>query len=262
MNQWSRTRKRFILTLVILALLVLVGVPLFLLLYKAPSCGDGRANGDETGVDCGGSCQRICAPESLPLIVKGDPRLLKLSDNFYEIVALLNNPNTQAGIRRARYTFKLFNATSLVPIKTITGITFIPPGSALTIFEGPFTIEEGSVPTRVMVEWEEDSLVWERGLTPSPQLDIRSKTLTRADTAPRLEVVLSNSTLEMIKNLDLTALLYDEWGNIFSASITFIETLSPGETAHAVFTWPLPLPQEPVEIEIVSRSFPDRSYIK
>lgn len=262
MNQWSRTRKKIILSIILFVLLILVGLPIFLLTYTEPGCADGKQNGDETGVDCGGSCQRLCAPESLPLLVKGDPRILTVATSTYEVVALLQNPNSDAGIARARYVFKLFSAGAVVPVKSIEGTAYIPPGTSLAIFEGPFVIEEGSVPTRATLEWEESALVWDKSIAPSPQIEIRSKTLTRADSAPRLEVVLVNPTLGSMKNLDLTAVLYDESGSVFSASLTFIELLEPGQTAQALFTWPGPLPQEPVEIEILTRSFPDRSYIK
>ncbi len=262
MNSWSRTRKRIIFSIVLFVLLILVGVPLFFLTYRAPSCTDGRQNGDETGIDCGGSCQRLCAPESLPLLIKGDPRILTVATSTYEVVTLLENPNSSAGISRARYIFKLFSAGGLVPVKSIEGIAYIPPNTSFAVFEGPFSIEEGSVPTRATIEWDEATLVWDRTVAPSPNVEIRSKTLTRADSAPRLEVVLMNPTLESMKNLDLTAILSDEMGNVFSASITFVGILDPGQTTQAIFTWPGPLPQEPVEIQVLTRSFPDRSYIK
>lgn len=262
MNQWSRTRKRIIISIVLFILLIIVGIPLFFIAYRAPSCADGRQNGDESGVDCGGSCQRLCAPESLPLLMTGDPRILTVATSTYEVVALIENPNSGAGVSRASYVFKLFSAGSLVPVKSLEGTAYIPPGANFAVFQGPFNIEEGSVPTRATLEWDESSLVWDRALAPSPNLEIRSKTLTRVDSSPRLEVELTNPTLETMKNLDLTAILYDALGNVFSASITFIEFLEPGQRAQAIFTWPGPLPQEPVEIQVLSRSFPDRSYIR
>ncbi len=83
MNDWSRMRKRLVLIILIVAIVVLIGVPLYFLFYKAPTCSDGLMNGDETGVDCGGSCQRLCTAESLPIVINGDPRVLTVAPNVF-----------------------------------------------------------------------------------------------------------------------------------------------------------------------------------
>ena len=98
MNQWSRNRKKIIFAIIVFVLVVLIGAPLFFLFYRAPTCSDKKQNGDETGVDCGGSCQLLCTAESLPLILKGDPRVLAVKDNAFEIVALIENSNTNGEI--------------------------------------------------------------------------------------------------------------------------------------------------------------------
>ena len=105
MNQWSRKRKRIILLIILFVLVVLVGVPLFFLFYRVPTCNDLKKDGNETGVDCGGSCQLLCTAESLPLILRGDPRVLKVADGVFEVVALVQNPNANGEIRRAGYIF-------------------------------------------------------------------------------------------------------------------------------------------------------------
>ena len=87
MNQWSRTRKRIVLVIVLFALSVLIGVPVFFLFYEKPTCFDKERNGDEAGVDCGGSCQLLCAAESLPLLLKGDPRIISVAPELFEVVA-------------------------------------------------------------------------------------------------------------------------------------------------------------------------------
>src|SRR3989338_2125266 len=115
MNQWSRRRKRIILALIFFILIVLIGLPIFFLFYRAPTCFDGKQNGDEIGVDCGGSCRLLCTAQSLPLILKGDPRVLEVAENTFEIVALIENPNANGEIYRARYIFKLYDALSSIP---------------------------------------------------------------------------------------------------------------------------------------------------
>src|SRR5258706_15176144 len=101
MNSWSRNRKRIIFGILALGVVVLVGLPIYFLFYRAPTCSDLKMNGDETGVDCGGSCQLLCSTQSLPLLMKGDPRVLMVATSTYEVVALVENANNSAEIYQA-----------------------------------------------------------------------------------------------------------------------------------------------------------------
>lgn len=240
----------------------MIGVPVFLLFYSAPTCSDGRLNGDETGVDCGGSCQRLCSVESLPLILKGDPRILTVATSTYEVVVLLENANADAEIRGAEYSIKLFGSSSLIPLKVIVGRTYIPQGATFAIFEGPFALEEGVAPIRATLEWQENTLVWEKRLERTAELVVQTPTLTRTEASPRLEVVVRNPSSESVSNIDLIALISDKDGNIFAASKTFIDRLEAGAESQAIFTWPRPFTSTAVEIKIIPRVFPDRSYIR
>ena len=262
MNQWSRRRKRIILVLIFFVLIFLIGLPLFLLSYRAPTCFDKKQNGDETGVDCGGSCQLLCTSQSLPLILKGDPRVLRIADKVYEIVAMVENPNASAEIYKARYTFKLYGTDSPIPVKEIEGETYVPKGTTFALFEGPFNLEAGVLPTRATLEWREETLVWRKNILSIPELRVKDRSLSRVETSPRLDAVIENVSLENVSNIDLVALLSDSTGNIFAASKTFIDTLPIGASAPVVFNWPGPFGREAVNIDIVIRIFPDSSFIK
>ncbi|MDZ4205704.1 MAG: vWA domain-containing protein [Patescibacteria group bacterium] len=254
MNQWSIQRKRIIFSIVVLTLIILIGVPIFFLFYRAPTCFDGKQNGDETGVDCGGSCQLLCTAQSLPLILKGDPRVLKIADNTFEIVALIENPNASGEVYRAGYVFKLYGASSTIPLKVVEGETYIPRGVAFAIFEEPFILEAGVVPTRVILEWKKESLVWQRNTREMPELVVKDSSLlrlSREDTRPRLDASVENLSLENVSNIDLVAVISDETNNIFAASKTFIDTLPAGGGASIVFTWP-----EPFKIKEYICSYP------
>ena len=244
MNQWSEGRKRTILSIIILALIVLVGVPVFFIFYRAPTCFDSIQNGDETGVDCGGSCQLLCTAESLPLLTKGDPQIVKVRSNTFELVTLVENPNINAEIYRAGYVFKVYDATNLAPLRVIEGETYVPKGATFVVFEGPFTLGVGVVPTRVTFEWKDVSLTWQKNDGEVPELVARDMHPVRKDTTPQLRPNIENLSLETVSNIDLVTLIFDETGSIFAASKTFIEMLSPGAITPVVFTWP-----EPIKIE-------------
>ncbi len=262
MNEWSIRRKRIVLILVFLALIILVGLPLLFLLYQSPTCFDGKQNGDETGLDCGGSCQLLCTAESLPLILKGDPRIIKTSENNYEIVVLVENPNPFGEIYRARYTIRLYDSSSSVPIRVLDGSTHVPKGITFSIFEGPITLEPGVVPTKATFEWNSEDLVWQKNDLKSPELVINNLKFSREDTTPRLDAVIKNVSLENVSNIDLAALVSNDAGNIFAASKTFVDSLPPGASVPIVFIWPAPFGDRVVNTDIIIRILPDRSFVR
>ncbi len=262
MNQWSRRRKRIILSIVVFILVFLIGAPIFFLLYRSPTCFDGKQNGGETGIDCGGSCQLLCTALSLPLILKGDPQVLRVQDNTFEIVAIIENPNISGEIYRAGYTFKLYDATSAIPLRAVEGEIYVPKGATFAIFEGPLILEEGVVPTRATLEWKEENIVWQTSVASTPALVVKTANLSREDNNPRLDAEVENTSLENVSNIDLVAIIYDETGSIFAASKTFIDKLSAGEKSPVVFTWPEPFAKQALDVEIIIRVLPDRSFIR
>jgi len=261
MNKWSSRRKKFIFTLVLIALIILVGIPTYLFFYKAPTCSDGKQNGDETGVDCGGSCQLICAVESLPIVQRGDARVLAIAPGVYEVVATFDNPNVGAEVYRADYTIKLYATGNPVAIKVIEGYTHVPRNSSFAVFEGPFVLQD-AVPQKASFVWQDESLVWEKTNKPLPNVSIESKDLTNASTTPRLEISVLNKSLESISNLELIVFISDKSGNIFASSKTFLDNLAGGATSPAVFTWPRGFDSEVGVINVIPRALPDRSFIR
>jgi hypothetical protein len=255
MNSWSRTRKNVILAIVLFVAVALVGAPTYLLFHQTPSCFDGAMNGDEAGVDCGGSCQRLCAPESLPLVIEGDARVLKIATSTYEVVALFENPNRNARVKSARYAISLYAEGSLVPIKRIEGAVFVPKGANFAVFEGPFALEE-AVPTRALIEWDRESLVWEKDASPLPDLAVKQTAFSRLEASPRLEAVVENNSLDEVRDIDLTALILDANGNIMAASKTYIDALGAQEEKRAIFSWPAPFASAPIQIQVIVTALP------
>lgn len=261
MNHWSTRRKRFVLLIIFLSLVVLIGVPTAFLFYDAPTCSDGKVNGDEEGIDCGGSCELLCPAESLPLLSKGDPRVIEVVPGFYEVVALVENPNVAGTADRARYTLKLFESSSVTPVKTISGDTYVPKSATFAIFEGPFDLGEAR-PTRATLEWDRESLEWRRDVSSEPNMSIRNLDLKGENDKPRVTASLVNNSLERVENIELVVVVRDPGLNTVAASKTVVESVAPGASAPIIFTWPAPFSEENVSVEILYRIFPDRSFIR
>lgn len=239
MNQWSIKRKRIIFSIVVSTLIILIGVPGFLLFYRAPTCNDLKQNGDELGIDCGGSCQLLCTAQSLPLILKGDPRVLELGQGIYEVVAIVENPNVAAEILHARYTLKLFEESSSVPLRIIESEAFVPNNGIFVVLEGPIDMGERQ-PIRATLEWHKDTLVWQKNTQVIKDIVARDVALTREDSKPRVNAMLVNDSLNQVSNIELTALVSGEDGNLIAASKTFVEKLAGGGSSPITFNWSEP----------------------
>jgi len=262
MNDWARRRKRIILAIFLFVLLILIGIPVFLFFYEKPTCNDLKLNGDETGVDCGGSCQLLCRAESLPLISKGDPRILTVATSTFEVVALYENPNNDAQIPRAAYEIKLYGAMSTIPVKVLEGEVFIPKKDTFAVFVGPFNLDEGVLPTRATLEWKKERFLWEKNIEPVAEVSVKFLGISGEASSPRLEAQVENLSLEVVPVVDLVAFIANEQGNIFAASKTFVENLAPGKETPAIFSWPRPFKDRAIDIRVFAKVLSDRSYIR
>lgn len=93
-----------------------------MLFRSTPTCFDGRQNGQETGVDCGGMCMP-CAQKYAQDITVGNV-LRFASGGKVVIVAAISNPNDDYGFKRVAYTMKAHDANGQV-IASAGGHTFI-----------------------------------------------------------------------------------------------------------------------------------------
>ncbi len=259
MNEWSQRRKRIILSLIFGILILFIGLPLFFFFYRAPTCTDGKKNGDETGIDCGGGCKKLCQADNLSIILKGDPQVVQVGSTTYAVSIQAQNPNLGSEMLRARYIFRMYEASSTVPVRIVDGDAYIPPGQKFAIFEGPFEFAEAT-PNRATFEWKQDSLVWNATSKPLSTLVIEDKFLSGVE-EPRLTAELYNPTLDTVLNIELTAIISDEQGNTIAVSKTFVDSIDKEARVPIVFTWPRPFVGNAVLIDILIKILPDKSYI-
>jgi len=259
MNSWSSRRKFFIFFLVLMVLVVVLGLPLYFFFHRAPSCMNSKMDGDETGIDCGGSCTTICTSDSLPLIMQGDPRVIPVASSTYAVAIAIQNPNVGGRVDHADYSLKIYDATSGEPLKTIDGSTYIPVNSTFALFFGPYDFGD-AVPARAVLSWS--SLTWVKDINQPPTVEVHNPVLSDVDTKPRLTATAVNPTGATVSNIEFVALVKDEGGNIIAASKTVVHSVPPEGSAELIFTWPKAFAGTATAVEILPRLFPDASYIK
>ncbi len=143
MALWS-TKRRFMYgaSVVFILALVLGGI-FWKVLYKSPQCSDGVKNGNETGVDCGGSCKNLCTSDALTPVVLWS-KIFNISGDVYSAVAYIENPNINSKNPKASYKFKIYDAeNNLITVKE--GETSIPKGRKFAVFETGIVLK-GSKP--------------------------------------------------------------------------------------------------------------------
>ncbi|MCD5382271.1 MAG: VWA domain-containing protein [Candidatus Pacebacteria bacterium] len=233
---WALRRRIQYIVGIALFLFVVLGGAYMRTLYQPPTCFDGDHNGQERGIDCGGTCVRICAADVVQPVAQW-ARAFKITDGQYNAVAYVENRNTIAGAPEMYYTFKLFDDAGLIAERK--GSTVFPPDSVNPIFEG--RIQTGTrVPTRTFIEIEEPAM-WLPAESVRSQFEIKSRSLTHADTMPRLDVEIENTNVERVRDVEVIATIFDVSKNALTASQTVVPVMSARETRKIVFTWPEPI---------------------
>lgn len=250
---WATKRKIQYFSIIVGLVLVFFVIPFYFFIYEPPTCFDGTKNGKETGVDCGGDCRLLCPAEAIDPILRWDPRIFKISEGVYSVLAYIENPNISAEVRRAPYTFKIYDRDGIV-ITERKGDTFIPKGKTFAVFDGNFSLGE-RIPFRVTFDF--GPLVWTRDTEPDPDISITNKALMNEETEPRVEASIENKTQERLLNIELIAIIFDATGNAVASSRTFVEQLDRGQISDVFFTWPLPFEtrdkvcQAPVDVSLI-----------
>ena len=65
--------------------------------------------------------------------------------------------------------------------------------------------------------------------------------------------MLSNSSIETIKDIEVVAIIFDLKDNAVAVSSTFVERLSDRSSRNLVFTWPNKFDTKSSRIEIIPR---------
>ena len=237
MFSWS-SRRRFIYAgAVVTGALFIAGFFFYSVAHKPSTCFDGKQNGNESGVDCGGSCLQICALDVAPLVVKWS-RAFRVEPGVYNAVAYVENPNSSAGIRAVKYRFDLFDGDNGL-VAEREGTAYITPGGISPIFEANIKTGQG-IPERTFFEFTENP-VWFKAFDTHSQLSIQSRSLTGVNTKPRIDALLRNSSaVDEFSDVDVTAVVFGTDGNAVAASKTVVPLIEPRATKDIVFTWPEP----------------------
>lgn len=238
MSSWASRRKSIYLGTVLGVVALIAFFIFWKYWYKAPVCTDGIRNGDETGVDCGGSCSLVCESDALPPIIRWDPRLFEISPGIWSVLVYVENPNADADATYLPYTFAIYDSNNEL-IATRTAATILPKRKTVGVFEGPISLPQGAVPRRATFDIGKN-ITWQKNTLADYDLLITHSPLLRTESAPRIEATIKNNDIEDVRNIELVASVFDGEDNAIASSRTFVEKIPKNQSRDVFFTWPEP----------------------
>ena len=231
---WAMERRTLILVIIGLVILTLLAGVAIATFYNAPTCNDGKQNEDEAGIDCGGaSCTYLCSA-SLYVPTISYVRTLSLPNGRTDVIAYVENKNTNAFVRNAEYTLELFDANH-TQVGTQSGVLDLPSAGGAPVYL-PNLFTGNAKVVQAFLTFTEGSLNWQSGEPHDPRVSVTDSVLVRTPT-PRLTAILMNNTPDPIAGVKVIAGVMDTKGNAIAASQTVVSYIPAFEQATAVFTW-------------------------
>jgi hypothetical protein len=236
MATWASRRKTKYAFIVLLFLIIFVGIPTFFLFYKKPTCFDGKMNGDELDIDCGGSCKRLCQSAFIsPEIRWGGARFENVGSGVYNASAYIENPNVNGGAIDVPYEISLLDTSGKI-IATRNGKVNLYPHRNSLAFESLIRVD--GTPVKALFRFTDDPN-WFRAEDTLGNISIVDKRYEENENGSLLTVTLENKSLYDYKNIIVGAILYDDLDNVVGFSQTKIDSI-PAKNGKevAIFTWP------------------------
>ena len=228
--------------------LLLSGYIFFKYFYASPTCFDGAQNGDETGRDCGGSCQLLCTSDSLAPVVRWSESFA-VTDSVWNAGAYVENPNINSESPKATYIFRLYDEKNVL-ITEVNGETFIPKNKKFLVFY-PSINTGGKTVKRTEFEFT-GNLTWLATNKPIPDLKITHSPIQKGSTTPLISGIVENIGATNAGPVELSVIVYDGRGNAIGISRTYVDNVNVRSESDFGFTWPRAFKESQTVCEVPS----------
>ncbi len=231
-------RRKLIYSSVILTIALLLITFVWIEFFTAtPTCFDTKQNGNESGVDCGGSCALVCVDVARDPVVLW-ARAFPTHGNIYTALAYVQNNNGETSARQVPYIFQFYDADNKL-VSEKSGVMDIPPVQTIPVMETNIVVGDRKI-ARTLFSFS-GAPVWQRVVHGSvPQIRVIKQTL--ASGASRLDATVENDSQQDLQRMTIFAVLFDSEGVARAASRSTVPLLMHTSTQNVVFTWPEGIP--------------------
>jgi hypothetical protein len=247
MASWGTNRRNIILLIVFILILIPAGLISFLVFYEEPTCFDGIKNGNESGVDCGGSCELLCNNQIIEPLVYWT-REFPVVVGFYNVMAYIENQNVDAGARNVEYVFELYDRSNVL-LTQRKGTINILPREIIPIFEPNLNTGELE-PARVSFNFT-SPIVWQKESPGEKVLVVKDEEIINDNGLPEIKAKIFNTSINTIKKIEVIVIVYDINDNAIASSRTVIEEIRKDREQEIIFTWPAPFESAYSRFEII-----------
>jgi hypothetical protein len=259
-----RTIKRIIIIFVYIVIFSTIGILFHYFFFPSATCGDGKQNQGEAGIDCGGPCRTCATVAQTRDLVVIEKAFAFGGNDTYDVVAHVQNPNNATGATNFSYGFTLKDAQGNV-IGKKDGESFILPAENKYIVSLAVPTEANKVPASV--DFAITNTTWGNlsGLN-KPALNIYSKRFDSLPSGPGGQVygLLRNESVYDLNKVYIDVILRDQNGKIIGINSTEKNTVRSKEERDFLLTWPYELDGEVknIEMEAYSNMFDSQNFIR
>ena len=257
----KRIQKQIIVAILFFLFWGLVSFGISRFYVKGPTCFDGIKNQKETEIDCGGTCEP-CMP-ILEKIRTLKIKAVQATDNSFDFLAQIENPNREYGASNLVYQFEIFDQSGN-SIQRIEGSTFILPSGMKYIIETPITLSSPPAKTTFTIKNTE----WKKLLDFSDiGLEIFNKkyneVLPGQGFFSEATGTMTNTSNYDYEKVEIVVVLYDSSNNIVNFSRTEQKTVTSGSERSFRSSWKNQLKKvQRYEMEAYTNVFLNENFIK
>ena len=243
---WA-SKRRFIITSILAAVAIaIVASVAIAIFYDTPTCMDRKKNQDETGIDCGGSCARVCEAEALAPSATFTRPIPSLGRT--DVIAYVVNPNTDAAAKNVRFTIELYGADGIVVTRK-EGTVDLPPDATVPVYLP--NVYSSSLPVaRAFLTFDPSSFAFmkykDQRIIPRYNDDAQI-----SGVPPRITASFTNPSAQTLRNIPVVVTVFDAEGNAIAATQTLLTELPPQGRAEVVFVWSQPFVAVPTRVDVV-----------
>ncbi len=245
MTDSKRKSKQMFFAIIFLAITVGPGLYYYFTSFGSSTCFNNKWDIDEEGVDCGGSCAD-CLAEPVPPGVLNfkqiGTEIIPLSNNNYDVVAEIENPNEYWGAESLNYRILLYDDKNNL-VASAEGKNFIMPGTRQHKYIVKHLEELEGLPASAKVALTK--IVWKEfpSSLPKPDFPIYYKKISgnqNANTPIIIEGEVRNSSINGFNKVNISVIVRGEKGNIIGAASTDMSTLKSEEKRRFSVAWEEP----------------------